>query len=70
MADRRPVWEERIDCHGCFACLNYCPEESIQVQSKWYLKSYTEQNGRYHHPAITAKDIAGQKSIQGAPEWL
>ena len=56
-----PVWQEAIKCHGCFACLNFCPEESIQVESKWYLKSYTDQNGRYHHPAITANDIAGQK---------
>lgn len=35
--------------------------KSIQIKSKWYLKSYTEQNGRYHHAAITAKDIAAQK---------
>jgi NAD-dependent dihydropyrimidine dehydrogenase PreA subunit len=62
MADGRPVWQEAVKCHGCFACLNYCPEESIQVESKWYLKSYTEQNGRYHHPGVTAKDIAGQKA--------
>jgi hypothetical protein len=27
----------------------------------WYLKSYTDQNGRYHHPEITASDIVGQK---------
>jgi NAD-dependent dihydropyrimidine dehydrogenase PreA subunit len=62
MVDGRPVWEKAIKCHGCFACLNFCPQESIQVKSKWYLKSYTEQNGRYHHPEITARDIAAQKS--------
>ena len=61
MVDDRPVWQEAISCHGCFACLNFCPEESIQVKSSWYLKSYTEQNGRYHHPEITFKDIAAQK---------
>jgi NAD-dependent dihydropyrimidine dehydrogenase PreA subunit len=63
VVDGRPVWQEAIKCHGCFACLNFCPEESIQVKSKWYLKSYTEQNGRYHHPEITAQEIARQKTI-------
>jgi len=63
MVDGRPVWQEAVKCHGCFACLNYCPEESIQIKSKWYLKSYTDQNGRYHHPEITANDIARQKTI-------
>jgi ferredoxin/flavodoxin len=63
MVDRMPVWQEAVKCHGCFACLNFCPEESIQVESSWYLKSYTAQNGRYHHPQITAKDIAGQKTM-------
>jgi MinD superfamily P-loop ATPase len=63
MVDGRPVWQEAVKCHGCFACLNFCPEESIQIKSKWYPKSYTDQNGRYHHPEITANDIAGQKTI-------
>lgn len=62
MVDGRPVWQGAVKCHGCFACLNYCPEESIQVKSRWYLKSYTAQNGRYHHPAVTAKEIARQKT--------
>lgn len=62
MVDSRPVWQEAVTCHGCFACLNYCPAESIQVRSKWYLKSYTDQNGRYHHPEIKAKDVARQKT--------
>jgi NAD-dependent dihydropyrimidine dehydrogenase PreA subunit len=63
MVDGKPVWQEAVKCHGCFACLNFCPEESIQVKSTWYLKSYTDQNGRYHHPGITAMDIAGQKTM-------
>jgi len=63
LVDGRPVWQEAVKCHGCFACLNFCPEESIQVKSKWYLRSYTDQNGRYHHPAITANDIAKQKMM-------
>jgi Pyruvate/2-oxoacid:ferredoxin oxidoreductase delta subunit/flavodoxin len=63
MVEGRPLWRGAVKCHGCFACLNFCPLESIQVRSKWYLRSYTEQNGRYHHPEITAKDIAAQKGI-------
>jgi Pyruvate/2-oxoacid:ferredoxin oxidoreductase delta subunit/flavodoxin len=62
MVDGRPVWPKGAKCFGCFACLNYCPERSIQIGSKWYLKSYTEQNGRYHHPSITAHDVAEQKT--------
>jgi len=63
MTDGKPIWQEAVKCHGCFACFNYCPLESIQVKSRWWLKSYTDQNGRYHHPEITANDIAEQKSI-------
>jgi ferredoxin len=61
LVDGRPAWPKEARCFGCFACLNYCPEQSIQIRSKWYLKSYTEQNGRYHHPSTTAQDIAEQK---------
>jgi NAD-dependent dihydropyrimidine dehydrogenase PreA subunit len=63
MVDDRPVWQAGVGCHGCFACLSYCPELSIQVRSKWYLRSYTEQNGRYHHPEVTAREIAAQKTM-------
>jgi NAD-dependent dihydropyrimidine dehydrogenase PreA subunit/flavodoxin len=66
LVDERPVWREATKCHGCFACLNYCPLESIQVESSWYLKSYTAQNGRYHHPEIKAQAIAGQKAMRAA----
>lgn len=62
MVDDRPVWRDTVRCHGCFACLSFCPVVSIQVESKRYLKSHTEQNGRYHHPAIAAEDIAAQKA--------
>ena len=58
----RPVWQKEVNCYGCFACLNFCPEQSVQIRSTWYLKSHTPENGRYHHPQITAKDIAAQKS--------
>jgi ferredoxin len=63
LVDGRPIWQGAVKCHGCFACLNFCPLESIQVASRWYLKSYTDVNGRYHHPEITANDIARQKTM-------
>lgn len=66
MAGDRPAWGENAACYGCFACLNYCPEGSVQVKSRWYLKSYTTQNGRYHHPQVTAMDIASQKGRPAA----
>lgn len=62
MVDERPVWQKKTECFACFACLNYCPEQAIQVESTWYLRSRTTENGRYHHPEVTAVDIAGQKS--------
>jgi Pyruvate/2-oxoacid:ferredoxin oxidoreductase delta subunit len=61
MVDKRPVWQDKAECFGCFACLNYCPETSVQIKSTWYLKSWTPENGRYHHPEISAQDIAAQK---------
>lgn len=61
MVGERPVWQKEVKCYGCFACLNYCPEQSVQIESTWYLKSRTSENGRYHHPEITATDIAAQK---------
>jgi ferredoxin/flavodoxin len=61
MVDKRPLWQRAVKCYGCFACLNFCPVHSVQVKSKWYLKSYTPVNGRYHHPAIGVRDIAAQK---------
>jgi ferredoxin len=61
MVEGRPIWSKDAKCYGCLGCFNFCPLESIQIKSKWYLKSYTEKNGRYHHPSITAFDIAEQK---------
>jgi NAD-dependent dihydropyrimidine dehydrogenase PreA subunit len=61
IVDGRPLWQENKICLACWACFNYCPVQSIQIKSKWYLKSYTIQNGRYHHPQISADDIAAQK---------
>ncbi len=56
--DRKPEWQKNVKCMYCFACINFCPVQSIQIK-----KSKTNVLGRYHHPEITAKEIAGQKLI-------
>lgn len=55
MMDNRPVWRKEVMCYRCNACINYCPENSVQ------LKGFTEKNGRYSHPYATAEEIAAQK---------
>ena len=57
----KPIWLKGRTCYACWACLCYCPKESIQIKSKWYVKSFTEKNRRYHHPDISAIEIAKQK---------
>ncbi|MHC1757753.1 MAG: EFR1 family ferrodoxin [Methanosarcina sp.] len=61
MVDKKPVWQRDVKCYLCYACINYCPVHSVQIKSKIYMKSYTEENERYCHPYATANDIAGQK---------
>jgi ferredoxin len=53
--NKKPVWQKNVKCFYCYACINYCPKESVQI------KSFTEKNGRYNHPYATADDISGQK---------
>ncbi|WP_048191499.1 hypothetical protein [Methanobacterium sp. SMA-27] len=43
--------------------LTYCPEQSIQIKSTMFLKSFTDKNGRYFNPNTTVEDIASQKLI-------
>ncbi|HYF81565.1 MAG TPA: EFR1 family ferrodoxin [Clostridia bacterium] len=61
MVDEKPEWQKKSPCFLCYACINYCPVQSIQIKSKKYMKIYTEKNGRYHHPEATVNDISGQK---------
>ena len=56
LVDGKPVWQKDVRCYYCYACFNFCPTQSILVGKK-----YTLKDGRYFHPEITAKDIAGQK---------
>lgn len=61
LADKEPVWQKDVLCYMCYACVNYCPKQSVQVDDIPGVKSYTAQNGRYPHPYATIDDIAAQK---------
>lgn len=54
--DGRPIWQKSVHCYYCYACFNFCPRQSILINN-----AYTEKNGRYYHPDISANDIADQK---------
>lgn len=60
MQNNVPVWINEIKCLACFACINYCPKQAIQVESRFPVKSYSQQNGRYHNEDINVNDIAEQ----------
>lgn len=60
---RRPVWQRKVLCYMCFACVNLCPKVSVQIRSIWAIQSHTAENGRYCHPYATAEEIAAQKEV-------
>lgn len=49
LVDKRPVWLHR--CEQCFACFQWCPEETIQCGRS------TLGRKRYHNPYVTLKDF-------------
>lgn len=49
----KPVWQHR--CEQCYACMHLCPQVAIQYGES------TRNKNRYHHPDITASDIAKQR---------
>ncbi|MBY9007378.1 MAG: EFR1 family ferrodoxin [Candidatus Lokiarchaeota archaeon] len=61
--ENKPLWQCNVDCYFCYACLNFCPAEAIQIYSKFYMKSYTPERGRYPHPYAKVKDMSNQKKI-------
>lgn len=63
MIDGKPVWQKDVQCFFCHACLNYCPEQAVQIKSTKLLKSFTEENERYSHPYANVDDIAGEKRL-------
>jgi ferredoxin len=54
LVDGVPEWQHR--CEQCFACLHWCPEGVIEWDGR------TVGMGRYHHPAVSVSDMAGQRS--------
>ena len=52
MIDEKPAWLHR--CEQCFACLQWCPQETIQYGKK------TVKYPRYHHPEVTLEDMLEQ----------
>ncbi len=61
MQNNKPIWKKQTTCYLCYGCLNSCPKESVQIYSKWWMKSYTETKGRYAHPYVSIKEIITQK---------
>lgn len=49
IVDVRPQWQHH--CEKCLACIQWCPEESIQF------KDVTLKRKRYHHPDVELSDM-------------
>ena len=59
-----PQWQHK--CQQCLACMNFCPEKSIQFEDKDFaMKNPSSKKtfdvNRYVHPEITVQDIKNQK---------
>jgi ferredoxin len=67
MMDKKPLWQKKVLCYMCYACVNFCPEQSVQINDIPGVKSHTRKSGRYSHPFATVKDIAGEKQIESRP---
>lgn len=61
LINKKPLWQNNVKCYFCYACLNFCPKQAVQIKDKLYMKSYTPKNGRYPHPFATVEDIAAEK---------
>jgi ferredoxin len=61
LVEKKPVWKQDVRCFACFACINFCPQHAIQIESRFPIQSSTAANDRYHHPSVTYKDIAEQR---------
>ena len=64
MLDKKPDWQKDVLCYMCYACINYCPKQSVQIKSIPGLKSYTEKNDRYSHPYASIQDIENEKKSE------
>jgi ferredoxin len=63
LVDGKPIWHKKVFCYMCFACLNFCPQKSVQIKNIPGVKSYSKENGRYPHPYATIRDISAQKRL-------
>jgi Pyruvate/2-oxoacid:ferredoxin oxidoreductase delta subunit len=61
LVEEEPVWKDEVRCYECFSCINYCPRQALQIESRFSDRSYTDVTGRYHHAAVSYKDIAEQR---------
>ena len=52
LVEGKPQWQHK--CQQCLACINFCPEKSIQFGTD------TLETQRYHHPEITLQEIIDQ----------
>ena len=64
LAGKQPVWQRAVLCYMCFADVNHCPTQSVQIRSIWAMKSRSTENGRYGHLFANAGQIAVQKARQ------
>jgi ferredoxin len=55
IVDAKPGWQNR--CRNCLACFKWRPADAIHG-------ALTNTGYRYHHPDVTARDIAGQSEPQ------
>lgn len=61
MNEGKPMWEKSTLCYMCYACINYCPRNAIEIESIPGVPSYTCENDRYCHPYANQSEIAQQK---------
>ena len=59
--DDHPAWNKDVPCYACFACINFCSQQAIQVQSNFLIDSHSAENDRYHHQTVSFTDIAEQR---------
>ncbi len=55
MEEKKPMWLHK--CEQCYACLQWCPQESIQIGKK------TSNRARYHHLEVSLKDMISKKDL-------
>jgi ferredoxin/flavodoxin len=49
--DNKPSWMTPGNCTSCFACINWCPQEAIQI-------GHTDLGLiKYHHPEVKISDL-------------